>query len=350
MARNRAVRKAEEEANRLYKETYETPPAAEPTPEPTPTPENQPEPVLEEPAPEPTPEPTPTPAEPELLDTFKARLDDALKENEALKHKYSVLQGKYNSEMAEDRKRLAMQAGEIADLKTQISQMSQRITEISTTSTAEADLSSLDKDESIKSLKAEFPDLYEASLKIAKAIAKNEVQGLGKRIDQVGDQMVKNTQASFYVALDRGCPEWRDLNKDQEFMSWLAETIPYTGGKTKHQALIEAYRELDAETALQFFVDFRGSKQKKVEEAQIEKAEKAAALKPKIDPNEAAPPKGGGGSPPKLEGAKEKPKFTREEVRQFYLDVAKGRWRGKEKEQAARQAAIDLAASEGRIV
>lgn len=167
------------------------------------------------------------------------------------------------------------------------------------------------------------------------SIAQNidgRVTQLEQKVTGVSERTELTLEQQFYATLANLIPEWEQINARPRWLEWLAEVDPVYG-VPRQQALDNALAHFDPQRAAAIFRQF-------------------IALNPApvpASPETLRSPNGGGAAPaPQVAPAK---KFiTQKAVQDFYLAVSKGRYRGKEAEQAALEAEINLAAAEGRIV
>lgn len=179
-----------------------------------------------------------------------------------------------------------------------------------------------------------------------------QITDLGKSVNSVSTAVVVDAREKMKTDLDAALPDWRRINYDEKFTSWLGLQDPLSG-YIRHDMLKSAWAANRTQQVLNFFKAFV--------------AEEAAGSPP-APGNGAQPAPANGGTPPArvtLESLAapgragsaaappvpaDKPIITRQQVTQFYADVAAGRYRGREAEKLENDAAIVLAANEGRIV
>lgn len=178
-----------------------------------------------------------------------------------------------------------------------------------------------------------------------------QINDLGKTVGSVATTTVVNAREKMKADLDTAMPDWRRVNYDEKFTSWLGLQDPLSGF-IRHDMLKSAWAANRTQQVLNFFKAFV--------------AEEAAGSPP-APGNGAQPAPTNGGTPPAkvtLESLAapgragsaaapvpaDKPIITRAQVTQFYADVAAGKYRGREAEKLENDAAIVLAANEGRIV
>jgi hypothetical protein len=155
-------------------------------------------------------------------------------------------------------------------------------------------------------------------------------------------------------------PEWVELNKDPRFVEW-SQLPDIFSGAIRKTLMQEAWNSGDSSRVIAFFQAFLA------EEAalhppggngQVRPAPRtvvgdqsilppSAPASPTLDLATLAAPgraHSAGGTPA------EKPVYTTAEITKFYTDVASGKWRGREQQQAAIDADIILAQRENRII
>jgi hypothetical protein len=179
-----------------------------------------------------------------------------------------------------------------------------------------------------------------------------QINDLTGTVGNVTQSVVTSERDKMKVQLDAAMPEWRQINYDDQFMSWLALPDPFSG-VIRHELLKSAYASNQSARVLTFFRAFV--------------AEQATGSPPSPG-NGAAPTSSNGAAPtskipleslaapgrasPAAPGSvpADKPIITRQQITQFYADVAAGKYRGREAEKLENDAAIIAASNEDRIV
>lgn len=173
-----------------------------------------------------------------------------------------------------------------------------------------------------------------------------KIAELEARLQGVSGVMAQDTQAKMLATLDEKLPQWREINRREDFLDWLQLPDPYSGD-IRHNMLKAAYAQSSASRVLAFFQGFL--------------AEEAAVAPAKAEPdstvetvskvplaNLAAPGRAksaaGSGAPA------EKPIFTRAQIAKFYADIAANKYRGRDADKNKMEAQIFEAQREGRIV
>lgn len=180
------------------------------------------------------------------------------------------------------------------------------------------------------------------------AFLKNQVADLSKQMEGVNARVGNDARSNLLVTLDRDLPNWRDLNENPEFISWLG--LPdVLSGAIRHELLKVAFERNDALRVKAFFNGFLAS-------------EAAGTPAPGAGPNSQAPgtpaahkvPLEAFAAPGRAKTAAasvpaEKPIITRAQITDFYAAKAAGKWRGREAEADANERLIFEATRDGRI-
>jgi DNA-binding SARP family transcriptional activator len=203
----------------------------------------------------------------------------------------------------------------------------------------------------------EARDYGEDFLKVVGKKAKEELSPLMKayeakiaeleqKVQGVNNVVAQDSHAKLMESLDAKLPDWRDLNTNEEFLSWLRLPDPFSGA-IRHDMLKAAYAAGNASRVLAFFNGFlaeeaavapvKGDSDDVPTErvAKVPLAKLAAPGRAKSAAGESAPA--------------EKPTITRAQIAQFYSDVSAGKYRGKDVEKSRLEAMIFDAQREGRI-
>ena len=229
-------------------------------------------------------------------------------------HKFSVLQGKYNAELP----RLNQ---DLHSLRDQNLKLQEQINELKATPVEKEDFSEV---------RDELGDnAYNAFIKQQEV---NETQSrmiddLRKEIGQVGQDNQQSSEQAFYSTLATLVPEWETLNTDPKFTAWLTEMDAYSG-KTRQTLMNEAASVLDVQRVSLFFNQWKKISTKK-----------KASVDKQLSPNTSKT----------TTPVDSKSTYTREEVKKFYDDVAKGKYRNNQDQMKKIDYDISMAQAEGRI-
>lgn len=156
------------------------------------------------------------------------------------------------------------------------------------------------------------------------------VAALEQQVTGVAQRTNSTLEQQFYATLNTLVPDWEQVNQDQRWLSWLAETDPVYGA-ARQAALDAAHQQMDVQRVANVFKAFKS----------------AHPVKPQSSLANQVAPNGAAASAPAPAGAR--PILTSKFVEKFYGDVAKGRYLGREAEAAQIEAEINQAAAEGRI-
>jgi hypothetical protein len=201
-------------------------------------------------------------------------------------------------------------------------------------------------------------DYGEDLLQVVGRKAKEElnplITSLKDRIDELEGQLrgthnkVHLTERErLFDVMDERLPKWRELNKDPEFLNWLALPDLYSGAIRK-QLLHAAFEQNSAPRVLAFFQGFLS-----------EAAGDSARVEPTPSPVLPAPPTSqvrledlaapGRAKSAAAHAPVEKPLISRAQIRTFYTDVANGKYAGRDEEKVRLERMILEANADGRI-
>lgn len=175
---------------------------------------------------------------------------------------------------------------------------------------------------------------------------KSQIARLEAQLQGVTAQTQMGVRERMYQTLDRDVPNWRELNEDPEFLSWLNLPDLFSGA-IRRELLTAAYQRSDAARVAAFFKGFIA------DEAATNPAggyaERPApsegAKRPSLE-SLAAPGRAKTSAAP---APVEKPFFTRAQISKFYSDVNRGAYRGREEEKGRIEKQIFDAQRDRRI-
>ena len=171
------------------------------------------------------------------------------------RHKYEVLQGKYNSEVPSLNNQVKLLTSQVDKLSKQLEVLLQsknvsQVEEGSSTSDVEEDA-----DDKLREFKEVYPDIYEA----VEALYKKKIRDLEAKIKETEKISSQVAQKDFYATLDTLVPDWRTINTSQDFYNWTQEVDPFAGVR-KYDLLMSAYNALDAKRVASFFEAYKKEK------------------------------------------------------------------------------------------
>lgn len=284
----RPVREAEERANRIHSELYGNtgmPPA------PAQEPDQEPVVIAREPAAPAPPVPTPAPAP--AVDTWET--------------KYRVLEGKYNAEVPRMARDLRELQATIQELRDQLA-----------APTPAAPVPSVEGMTPEQVVEQFGEDFAKAVGSVAERIAQRNSEALRNefkpKLDEVEQTSRTGARAAFMTQLERAAPNWAAIDATDGFTAFLNEIDALSGLPRRH-FFNEADRQNDAARIARFYTTF--------EALSAPAPAPAAPAGPAPIEYALAPPNGSraSGEPPPSRRM-----WTSADIRQFYVDVRKGRF------------------------
>lgn len=279
---------------------------------------------------------------------------DVQAELHKLEQRYSTLKGKYDSETQ-------AQADQIATLTGQLQSMQAVIASMQSVSSAE-ETTEAPAQSSAALTQAEIDDYGEELLDV---VGRKAILALNPTLEQINQRLQaleqgvggiqRKTELSareqVYAALNEQVDNWKDVNKSEDFKSWLAEADPYVG-QQRGALLNQAFTENDAIRVVNFFKGYLKEQTAVKPGAQTpnQPATPATPQAAQVDLETLVAPGGATEAAPASAQRDDAGRyFTQAEISAFYADVQKGRYKGKDQEKAAIEQAIIDAANFGRI-
>jgi hypothetical protein len=274
----------------------------------------------------------------------KSGADDGQKkpDEEDWKQKYHVLKGKYDAEVPRLHADVSALRQVVTDLQTQIKEVVEKKDD-SQKKTDDTD------DETLNFVSREYPEIYAA---IEKLVEKKSGKGkqedeakLVKRIEAVERVAVDTAEDRFFRDLTEVSPEWRTHKDDPRFMEWLQSEDPLTG-YSRFSLAQQAQNALDGKRVGKFYQAFVKEVvgTKPAENGNGEKKEDKKDMSKFV-----APPSSGGKGQTGKAGSDDNT-ITTSDIKKFYDDAQKGRYRGRDEEYRKMEAKIDRAVSEGKVI
>lgn len=180
---------------------------------------------------------------------------------------------------------------------------------------------------------------------------KKTIKDLKSRVESSTQVTAQNARTNLENTLTQQVPNWLDINVSQEFHDWLALPDAYSG-VIRHELLKSAYERNDTPRTLAFFKGFLS------EEAALAPAEPGVqpdqntGINPGKIPLETFAAPGRAKTAATGQVPTEKPSFTRQQVRDFYIELSKpgnGIYRGQDALKNRIDQQIIEAGREGRI-
>jgi len=261
-----------------------------------------------------------------------------------LEQKYKTLQGMYNAEVP----RLHTEKRE---LNNRVQQLEQLIASMNATPAQEqAPMEKLITEQDME----DYGDSIEVMRRVfreetaSKDSEINELKNLVRQmqgtvvpqVHQLTQSHALSSEQRFWADLQTAVPDWQDINGSQEFQAWLLEVDPLTG-IPRQTYLDDAQRTMDARRVANFFSTWKG-----MTGGQDARTTRETQSTSELE-RQVAPGKGrSGGAKPQGEAKT----YTSEDIKKFFADVQKGKYKGRETERDRIERDIFAAQREGRIV
>lgn len=259
--------------------------------------------------------------------------------------RWRSLQGMYNADTTRLR-------AENTQLNQRVTQLEQLIASLSAPSQAPAAQTVADRLITDKDVEE-----YGDSIEVMRRAAREEVTGTQReiadlkkviaqlqanivpKVDSVVQRQALNAEQAFWSDLTAQVPDWREINADQQFHSWLLEVDPLAG--VPRQSFLDAAQgQLDANRVAGFFKTWQSLSGNSV--AQQTRNTATTQLEKQIAP-------GRGRTSAAVTTGGETKVYSRGDVAKFFDDVRKGLYKGREQERDRIERDIFAAQRDGRI-
>lgn len=267
---------------------------------------------------------------------------------ETVVQKYKTLQGMYNAEVP----RLHHQNRE---LQQRIQNMEQLLASMSASSPpAQQPTSATERFVTDKDVEE-----YGESLDVMRKVTREELAAVAQRIatieatlSQMQTQVVPQVRAvaqrqqvsaeqQFWADLSAGVPNYKQVNDNADFQTWLLDADPLTG-ITRQTYLEDAQRALDARRVVSIFRTWLESTGQAAV-AHSTGSTPTAELEKQVSPGRSRST----GTPTTTNQAKT---YSPQDIQKFFNDVRAGKYKGRDQERARIERDIFAAQRENRIV
>ena len=285
----------------------------------------------------------PSPAVEQKAGDAKTTEDDSNSETYA--QKWRTLQGMYNAEVP----RLHSQNKE---MQQRIQQMEQLLASLSAQQNVVQQPVQVEKLVTDKDVEE-----YGESLDVMRKVTREELGSVASRIAQlenvikqlqtnvvpqvqaVAQKQAVSAEQQFWAELANSVPNWRDVNDNSDFQSWLLDIDPLTG-ISRQTYLEDAQRSLDARRVANFFRAWlENTGQASV--AQTPARTTAPELEKQVSPGRSK-----NSGTPQTSKART---YTPGDIQKFFNDVRSGKYKGREQERDRLERDIFAAQRENRI-
>lgn len=283
-------------------------------------------------------------ATPAPVSEQKAGADNV--QEDVILQKYKTLQGMYNAEVP----RLHQQNKE---MQQRLQQMEQLLASVGSTKTTQPQTTTAERLISDKDV-AEYGE----SLDVMRKVTREELHHVAQRIasieltlKQMQSQVVPQVQAvvqrqqvsaeqQFWSDLSSVVPNFRQINDNDDFQTWLLQPDPLTG-ITRQTYLDDAQRALDARRVANFFHTWLEST------GQASVARPVGSVQNSELEKQVSPGKSRSVGAPAINNQGRT--YTPQDIQKFFNDVRAGKYKGREQERAKIERDIFAAQRENRI-
>ena len=267
-------------------------------------------------------------------------------------HKYKTLQGMYNKEIPQLQGDLRRLREEKAGLENIIATMTP-----SDPAAPAVTSQPLVTDEEIADWGPEMTDYMKRvirqeydpvinQLKADNEILRNQNLQLQQSVGTFSADSSATGRTRHLEALAVQVPDWQEVNYDQDFLDWLESPDAFSGRK-RLDLLHEAHENNDTPRVVAFFKAFKRDKAVVTEDVPppAAPAEPTVRLDTLVAPGKAPSTT----AQPSTANDQNTKIWSQAEIQQFYRDVQRGKYRGRDAEKARTEAAIVKAGREGRV-
>ena len=234
--------------------------------------------------------------------------------------RFKTLSGKYNAEVPRLHAAIKERDAKLNSLTEEVEALKARI---------EAPKESLVKPEEVNEFGEPLVDLIRRAAREEVQAKDSEIKDLKSKLESLMGTTAANVEVNFYDRLAAQVPDWRIVNDDPEFHSWLGEVDDLTGA-LRQDILLQAEEKRDADRVARFFKAFKKVQQDK-------SAASSTSLESQVAPEATRTP----------EVPKGKKLWTRAEIAEFYARDRRGEYT--EEQASAIDAEIQLAIREQRV-
>ena len=167
----------------------------------------------------------------------------------------------------------------------------------------------------------------------------SQLRGIAPRVEQIAANQANSSEQIFWSDLTTSVPEWRTINDDPDFQSWLLEVDSLTG-QTRQVFLDNAQSNLDVVRVANFFKQW--ALNTGTSTAQPNRSDATSELERQVAP-------GRGRTTTTVDGGQKKT-YTPADITAFFADVRNGVFKGKEEQRNKIESDIFAAQQDGRIV
>lgn len=330
------IRKQSEAVQELYKQMAGEPEGATPEGETPPADDTSPAPAADA---QPANQDAPPPA-------VEQQPEGSKPPEETVLQKYKTLQGMYNAEVP----RLHQQNRELNGRLQQLEQLLASMQSAQPQKPTEQAPAKLVSEKDVEE--------YGESLDVMRKVSREEMSPVLQRltaiegylqqmqtnvvpqVQQVAHRQAVSAEQAFWAGLSDAVSNWREINDNPDFQSWLLEADPLTG-ITRQTYLEDAQRALDAQRVSNFFRAWL----ERTGQGTVAQSNGRAAASSELERQVAPGRSKSTGNPSQSKGKT----WTPEEIQDFFNKVRQGKFKGREAERDRIERDIFAAQRENRI-
>jgi hypothetical protein len=332
------IRKQTERANELLGQPQPEPaPAVVEPPAPAPAPVNEPTPA-NEPAP---PAPAPAPVQTRPADLPSPSREEL--EGDSWAARYNSMKGRYEQSQRA-----------VGSLQQQITELGDELVRTQQLLRAPQPQQPQNQPQRLLTEEDEAtygPELISMAQRAAMEALQPTIEALQRENVELKKGQNRTTGLTVNQIVDREVPEWRAISADPRWKDWLRKRDLYSNA-VRGQLLERAYQAADAPRVVAFYKGFlqeeaatgqREPAPAQTEQPPVAPRQAAVPLETLAAPGRARPASGGTQAPA------DKPIFTHKQISEFYSNVRKGAYTGRQADKDRDEAAIFAAQREGRV-
>ena len=266
--------------------------------------------------------------------------------SETYAQRWRSLQGSYNATVRQK-----------TELEQRVTQMEQLLASLSAQQSATQSRTEQVPEQPQRLVSDQEADEYGESIDVMRKVSREELIPVAQRLAQIEgllQQMQANVvpqvqavaqrqqvsaEQQFWSDLTTYVPNWREVNDNESFQTWLLDVDPLTG-TARQTYLEEAQRALDAYRVSAFFRTWLETT------GQASVAQSTPATSSELE-KQVTP----GRSRGVASSASKQPKtYSPDDIKKFFNDVRSGKYKGRESERDRIERDIFAAQREGRIV
>lgn len=265
--------------------------------------------------------------------------------DETAEQRYRTLQGMYNADTARLRAEKQELTSRVDQLEKLLSSMSAaqpaQTTQVSDKLITQKDIDEYgDSIDVMRRVTKEETHAYQREIAELKKIITDLRTQVVPRVEQVAQSQARTVEQAFWSDLSAAVPNWRDINANKDFHSWLLEVDPLTG-VTRQYHLENAQKSHDVRRVAAFFNTWQGNSGHSI--AQEPRDAAKSQLEKQVAP-------GRGRTAAAAPAGDQAKTYSQKDISQFFDDVRKGAYKGRETERDRIERDIFAASREGRIV